>query len=75
MFLVLETQDGAEEVRVPAATKGYTSREIAFSQRLLARFREGAADLRTLTAWSRDHGGGTPKPPEREVLLREWTNA
>ncbi|WP_436842117.1 hypothetical protein [Streptomyces virginiae] len=75
MYLVLETQDGAEEVRVPAATRGYTSHEITLSQRLLARFREGTADPRTLTTWSRDHSGGTPKPPEREALLREWTHA
>ncbi|MFI1286736.1 hypothetical protein ACH4U5_39330 [Streptomyces sp. NPDC020858] len=75
MFLVLETEDGTEEVQVPAATKGYTSREIALSQHLLVRFREGAADPQTLTAWSRDHGGGTPEPPEREALLREWTHA
>ncbi|MFE6847101.1 hypothetical protein [Streptomyces sp. NPDC057686] len=75
MFLVLETADGTEEVQVPAATEGYTSREITLSQHLLARFREGTADPRTLTAWSRDHGGGTPAPSEREALLRQWTHA
>ncbi|MGR4884042.1 hypothetical protein ACIPUC_32140 [Streptomyces sp. LARHCF249] len=75
MLLVLEMQDGAEEVRVPAATRGHTSRELALSQRLLARFREGTADPRTLTTWSRDHSGGRPKPPEREALLQEWTHA
>ncbi|WP_033328728.1 hypothetical protein [Streptomyces yerevanensis] len=75
MFLVLETEVGTEEVQVPAATKGYTSREIALSQHLLACFREGTADPRALTAWGRDHGGGTPKPPEREALLRKWTHA
>ncbi|MEU9305793.1 hypothetical protein [Streptomyces sp. NPDC048269] len=75
MFLVLETEDGTEDVQVPAATKGYTPREITLSQHLLARFREGTADPRTLTAWRRDHSGGTPKPPEREALLREWTHA
>ncbi|MBT2447081.1 hypothetical protein J7F03_08335 [Streptomyces sp. ISL-43] len=75
MFLVLETQDGAEEVRVPAATGGYTSQEIALSQRLLARCREGTSDPRILTAWSRDHLGGSPKPSEREALLRKWTTA
>ncbi|MCX5588877.1 hypothetical protein [Streptomyces erythrochromogenes] len=71
MLLVLESDDGTEEVRVWAAAKGYTSQEIALSQRLLTRFREGAADPGTLMAWSRDHGG-TPRPPEREALLREW---
>ncbi|MEU9165790.1 hypothetical protein AB0D29_36645 [Streptomyces sp. NPDC048424] len=74
MFVVLETADGTEEVQVSAATKGYTSREIALSRHLLARFREGTADPGTLTAWSREHRGGTPKPPEREALLREWTH-
>ncbi|WP_407841291.1 hypothetical protein ACE1OC_40610 [Streptomyces sp. DSM 116496] len=73
MFLVLATQDGAEEVRVLAATRGYTSQEVSLSQRLLDCFRKGAADPLTLMAWSRDHGAGTPKPPEREALLREWT--
>ncbi|MGR4880665.1 hypothetical protein ACIPUC_14790 [Streptomyces sp. LARHCF249] len=75
MFLVLETEDGTEEVQVPAATRGYTSREIALSQHLLACFREGTADPRILTAWSRDHGGDPPKPPEREALLQEWIHA
>lgn len=80
MFLVLVTEDGtedgtAEEVRVPAATAGYTAREIALSQRLLARCREGAFDPRTLTAWSRDHLGAAPEPSEREALLREWADA
>ncbi|MFJ5546302.1 hypothetical protein [Streptomyces sp. NPDC093225] len=75
MLLVLETQDGAQEVRVAAATRGYTSREIALSQNLLARFREGTADPRTLMSWSRQHGDDTPKPPEREALLHGWTHA
>ncbi|MER5412869.1 hypothetical protein [Streptomyces virginiae] len=75
MFLVLETQDGTEEVLVWAATRGYTSREIALSQRLLARFREGAADPRTLMTWSRDHSCDTPKPSTREALLSEWSHA
>ncbi|MEU9256353.1 hypothetical protein AB0D66_31680 [Streptomyces sp. NPDC048270] len=74
MFLVLESQDGTEEVQVSAATTGYTSQEITLSQRLLSRFREGTADPRTLTTWSRDHSGGTPKPTEREALLKEWTH-
>ncbi|MFD9303595.1 hypothetical protein ACFWCB_13255 [Streptomyces sp. NPDC060048] len=74
MLLVLETQDGTEEVPAAAATAGYTARETALSQRLLARLREGASDLRLLTAWSRDHAGGPPKARERETLLREWTD-
>ncbi|MFJ7268532.1 hypothetical protein ACIQV3_18135 [Streptomyces sp. NPDC099050] len=75
MLLSLATEDGTEELWVPAATSGYTSREIALSQRLLARYREGACAPRTLTAWSRKHLGAAPAPPEREALLREWVNA
>ncbi|MFZ3496579.1 hypothetical protein ACODT5_25740 [Streptomyces sp. 5.8] len=75
MLLALATEDGTEDLWVPAATSGYTSREIALSQRLLARYREGASDPRTLTAWSRDHLGASPAPPEREALLREWADA
>ncbi|MFG2974510.1 hypothetical protein ACGFYY_16150 [Streptomyces sp. NPDC048331] len=75
MFLVLETRDGTEEVQVSAATWGYTSQEIALSQGLLTRFREGTADPRTLMTWSRDHGDDTPKPSEREALLRAWAQA
>ncbi|MEU2390301.1 hypothetical protein [Streptomyces sp. NPDC007369] len=75
MYLVLETADGTEEVQVSAAAESYTSREIALSQHLLARFLEGTADPRTLTAWGRDHSGGTPRPPEREALLRKWAEA
>ncbi|MEW2139532.1 hypothetical protein AB0892_23615 [Streptomyces sp. NPDC005409] len=75
MFLVLETEGGAEKVQVSAATKRYTSREITLSQHLLARFRAGTAAPGTLTAWRREHRGGTPKPPEREALLGEWARA
>lgn len=75
MLLVLETEEGKEEVQVSAATMGYGPQEIVLSQHLLARLREGTADPGTLTAWSRERRGGTPKPREREALLREWTHA
>ncbi|MFD6888413.1 hypothetical protein [Streptomyces sp. NPDC059957] len=75
MVLTLATEDGREDLMVPAATSGYTSREIALSQHLLARYREGTSDPGTLTAWSRNHLGASPPPPEREALLREWADA
>ncbi|MET9961748.1 hypothetical protein ABZ128_22295 [Streptomyces sp. NPDC006326] len=75
MLLGLETADGTQELPVSAAARGYTAEEIALSQVLLARFLEGTADPRTLTGWSRHHGGTTPKPPGREALLREWTRS
>jgi hypothetical protein len=74
MLVRLETADGAEELAVHAAAAGaYDEEEFALSQDLLARFVDGTASPRTLTAWGRVAGGATPKPPERLALLRKWT--
>ncbi|MFD4864103.1 hypothetical protein [Streptomyces sp. NPDC058412] len=76
MTLRLETDNGPERVTVYAAVAGYGAEETALSQELLARFVAGTAHPRTLEAWGRDHAPqGTPKPPERESLLRTWARA
>ncbi|MFF3323566.1 hypothetical protein [Streptomyces sp. NPDC002889] len=77
MILRLETADGTEKVPVYAATAGgYGPEELALSQALLARFVAGTADPRTLTSWGQENSShGTPKPRQREALLRTWTEA
>ncbi|MDQ1009475.1 hypothetical protein QFZ82_003960 [Streptomyces sp. V4I23] len=76
MLLRLETAHGAEELAVHSAAAGaYVEEEFALSQDLLARFVDGTASPRTLTAWGRVAGGTTPKPTERLALLRKWTGA
>ncbi len=74
MTLRLEAESGPEELKVyAAAAGGYGAEEVALSQDLLARFVAGTADPRALEAWGREHGlEGTPKPREREALLRSW---
>lgn len=74
MLLRLETASGTEELAVHAAAAGaYDKEEFALSQDLLARFVDGGASPRTLTAWARVADGTTPKSPERQALLRKWT--
>ncbi|MGP3683530.1 hypothetical protein ACTVZO_02260 [Streptomyces sp. IBSNAI002] len=74
MTLRLETGGGPQELTVhSAAAGGYGAEEAALSQELLSRFVAGTADPRVIGAWGREHGlEGTPKPREREVLLRAW---
>ncbi|MFJ6947357.1 hypothetical protein ACISU4_22365 [Streptomyces wuyuanensis] len=75
MTLCLETADGTEEVPVHcAAAGGYGSEEIALSRSLLAGLVAGTADLGAVESWGRSNGSlGTPRPPVREALLRDWT--
>ncbi|MFF8844976.1 hypothetical protein ACF08N_20030 [Streptomyces sp. NPDC015127] len=74
MLLRLETAEGAEGLAVHSAAAGaYGEGESALSQDLLARFVDGAASPRTVTARGRVAGGTTPKPSERLALLRKWT--
>ncbi|MEU1005676.1 hypothetical protein [Streptomyces tibetensis] len=74
MLLRLETASGAEELAVHSAAAGaYDKEEFALSQALLARFVDGSASPRTLTEWGRVAGDTTPKSPERQALLRNWT--
>ncbi|MEU9304697.1 hypothetical protein [Streptomyces sp. NPDC048269] len=77
MTLRLETEAGPEAVTVhSAAAGGYGAEEAALSQDLLARFVAGTADPRTLEEWGREHSReGTPKPREREAVLRTWAQA
>ncbi|MEU9234121.1 hypothetical protein [Streptomyces subrutilus] len=74
MTLRLGTEYGPQELKVySAAAGGYGAEEAALSQDLLARFVAGTADPRAIEAWGREHGlEGTPKPREREALLRAW---
>ncbi|OEJ30487.1 hypothetical protein BGK67_03170 [Streptomyces subrutilus] len=74
MTLRLGTEYGPQELKVySAAAGGYGAEEAALSQDLLARFVAGTADPRVVEAWGRAHGlEGTPKPREREALLRAW---
>ncbi|MER7479033.1 hypothetical protein ABTX60_15520 [Streptomyces sp. NPDC126510] len=74
MLLRLETASDAQELAVHSAAAGaYDKEEVALSQDLLARFVDGDASPRTLMAWCRDTGDTTPKSPERQALLRNWT--
>ncbi|MEU6708452.1 hypothetical protein [Streptomyces wuyuanensis] len=75
MTLCLATADGTEEVPVHcAAAGGYGSEEIALSRSLLAGLVAGTADLAAVESWGRSNGSlGTPRPPVREALLRDWT--
>ncbi|MFD7393064.1 hypothetical protein ACFV46_31840 [Streptomyces sp. NPDC059852] len=74
MLLRLETVTGVEELTVYASAAGaYEQEEFDLSQRLLARFVEGAESPRTLMAWSGEAGDTNLKPSERRALLRKWT--
>ncbi|MFF9503446.1 hypothetical protein [Streptomyces sp. NPDC014656] len=74
MLLRLETASGSEELPVHSAAAGaYDEEEFTLSQNLLARFVDGEASPRTLTAWGAIAGDTSPKRPERQALLRKWT--
>ncbi|MDN3297736.1 hypothetical protein QWM81_27605 [Streptomyces ficellus] len=73
MIVRLDTADGVVELPVHSAAAGaYEPEEAALSQELLARFADGTASPLTLMEWGRNADGSTPKPAERQALLREW---
>ncbi|WP_030689732.1 hypothetical protein [Streptomyces globisporus] len=77
MTPVLESHDGEHELKVHvAAAVGYSPTEVDLSRALLNRLTEGAATMATTLAamseWGRTWEGGTPRPAQRERLLREW---
>ncbi len=59
-----------------AAAVGYSPTEVDLSRVLLSRLTEGAATMATTLAamseWGRAREGGSPRPAEREELLRRW---
>ncbi|MFF0559722.1 hypothetical protein [Streptomyces sp. NPDC004266] len=78
MTTVLESHDGEHELKAyVAAAVGYSPTEVELSLALLDRLTEGAATMATTLAamseWGRSWEGGTPRPAQREKLLREWT--
>ncbi|MGW5276132.1 hypothetical protein ACWEQP_26915 [Streptomyces sp. NPDC004044] len=72
-----QASDGVYGLLVPSAAAGaYTPREVELSHQALDRFVARILSPAVLSAWGRAHGAGkTPRPAEREALLRQWAQS
>ncbi|MEU7045577.1 hypothetical protein AB0A77_31600 [Streptomyces varsoviensis] len=73
----VETPSGTHALSAfVAAAVGYPPAEIELSRALLSRLTEGEATMATTLAamsdWGRSWEGKSPRPAEREALLRKW---